>query len=119
MKTLILLIVFFTFSCKKFPCNSNSDFDYKFINSIETLTQLQKNQNIITSDKLNAIRFLESVTGIKANISNFTKNLYPNSEKFEIDKKAWLEWYKTHRCNLSENQIDSLFILYKNYRFIN
>lgn len=78
-----------------------------------TISEMGEDMSI--HDKLDAIRFLEAVTGYKSHIDEIEYPVYKDKDIFEKDKNAWESWYKKNRCTLKDSQIDSLINLYNNY----
>lgn len=81
------------------------------------MTISEKGEDMSIQDKLDAIRFLESVTGHKSQIDDIEYPIYQDKNMFEKDKNTWESWYKKNRCILKDSQIDSLINIYNSYKF--
>jgi len=114
----VCFIVVSFFACN-IDCQKNPDFEYKFYNSIKILEDLQNGKEYTTTEKFNALRFLQAVSGIDAQIVDFSGVLYSDYQSFCEDKHKWENWYNLNKCSMSNDVVDSLFLIYKNYRLRN
>ena len=112
MKTICrtLLFCFVALSCsstrkaKNDLCNENLDFKHKFFYHVATVEKYTTEQNslvkrtISTDSVTKAFQFISKYTSVSKEILGYSFG-YPTIEKFEIDKKNWLSWYESNKCN--------------------
>lgn len=117
VKPIILTLTFLVFfSCYRNDCKKDLFFDKKFRDSIQIMTLSENGKETSIEDKLDAIRFLEAVTGYKSKIEDIEYPVYKDKSIFIKDKHAWQNWYISNRCKLKDSQIDSLLVIYNNYK---
>jgi len=77
-------------------CNENKNFRIAFFQNIDNVESLiSKEQN---KSFRNSLQFISEYTHVSfEDMANYAR-IYPTGS-LEKDKKVWLEWYESNRCN--------------------
>lgn len=102
---------------KQQPCREDSTFIGRFNESMETIKASELlEQDITIEKKVNAILFLNAVTGVEAKVDDPHIALYKNREELYDDLKKWQNWLEANRCSMTWQKADSLVRKYNGDR---
>jgi hypothetical protein len=115
MKQVFLLALLAVSCYNKDSCEVDTAFKKQFNENVNFLISTESKGDFIyqTSEKIKAIYFLESTTGIKSQLYWGHVFGYQSSELLEEDIEKWKNWYDTNKCKMTIVKADSLFRNYK------
>jgi hypothetical protein len=110
MKRIIYLNIFLAVISCKSNCDVNNQFKNEFEKSLNFLIKTESDTSFLyqTSDKRNAVFFLEEVTGIESNINKSQVFIYETKEQLENDISNWRDWYDKNKCKYNDKNFDSI-----------
>ena len=98
--TFLLIFLTTNSSCSSETCKEDQQFKTKFDSCLQLIYQYEKYQYPIEIDKkLDAVLFLNAVTGIEGKINSPHAPVYDNSTELKKDIRLWKKWYEENKCN--------------------
>jgi hypothetical protein len=108
-----VVLLYFACSCKRAEnCPVEVAFAEKFQSSIKNILDSELGKNHDIDRKVDAILFLNAVTGIESGIQSLHTPVYDSREILKSDLRKWQEWYNSNKCIMTLSKADSMLKKY-------